>query len=378
MKKQLNWLIFLLIFLIGSMAIGCKNSSSSGDTAKPTPTPDPNTEIEEAFFPIRENLVPVGYSSFPLGVPGKFPHTDDAQAEGVGYRKVARSVRRIATNELFTFPEQSDPELVYESVKFFIDNGHQVTHEIHILCGPCMRDRNDKFINEAAGKVLSQRDFVNELFFNVKLQKAVLSKFEEAVNHAKRLEELGATVYISPDLEHRHTQQSFQILVDFLRAAGWTNPDGSPRLDRIVSNGVDPYLSSFPGIRKEFHVRSLTAVAQMMHNGQMRPGDFINTDGKSFYFEGNTVKSHLFSEGEIREFIKVCEANNIIFYAWYGPLQGLAQVDDYGYIPINATTGMPDRGALRDRAYLLDKPYRLASMLMGISEDELRARMDQN
>jgi len=360
-KKMIIRLLMCTILGV-VLAIGCNSGGGgNGDIITP-PEDDPAQSENRILNGVRENTVPVGLSVFALGVPNKFPLEDNQQIDSIGFKVVARAVRRIATNEVFTFPETPDPEQVFETLKFFIDNGHQITHQIHILNGPGMRRATDWFVNEAAGRRLYDEEFIDLLYASNDFRIKVLNKFAEVVRHAKRLESIGVDVYICPELEDNHSvgdSGSFGILLDFLRAAGWTNPDGSLRRDKVIRNGGS--VGRIQGIRYEKHPHNRQEFEHAVNS--LRPGDFINTDGASFSFHDEDYPSPVIPEEDIRYMIKKSEEKNIIFYFWRAELQGYKYVGN-GHHQIHP--------AYRDRYYILDNPKDVIGMLLRIPGSEVQ------
>jgi len=353
---------FLICILLGIvLAIGC-NSSGGGDGEVITPPPDDPIHSENRILNgIRENNVPVGLSTFAMGIPNKFPLEDNQQIDGIGFKVVARAVRRIATNELITFPERPSSEQIVETLKYFIDSGHQVTHEIHILSGPGMRSKSDWFVNEAAGRELDPDDFIDLLYSSNDFRVKVLDLFAETVRHAKRLEALGVDVYICPELEDNHSdgdEGSFGMLLSFLKTAGWTNPDGSLRRDRVIRNGGQ--VGRIRGIRYEKHPHSRAEFERDIRS--LRPGDFINTDGEGFRFDDQDRDVDV-SEADARYMIREAERKNIIFYLWVPEMQG------YKYVGGGRYQIFPE---YRNRHYILDRPHTMVSMLLNIPVSEVQ------
>jgi len=362
--KRYRNLLFAItaVVLMGIIiAVGC-NSGGGNEVVIPEEDEEVNNENStpnRITSGVRENTTALGLSSFALGVRGKFPLEDNQNVEGIGFKVAARAVRKVATNELYTFPEQPDPQQVKEFVKYLIDNNHQVVHEIHILCGPCMRDGSDAFVlpfmPHTQGNSNQDEEFIRQLSFNELLQEAVLNLFSEVVQHAKDLENLGAEVYICPELEDNHQEgenNSFGILLEYLRLAGWQNSDQSLRRDKVVRNGGS--VGKIPGIRYERHGDDLA---------NLRPGDFFNMDGISFSFDSDGNNSDfLLTENEVRALLEEAHSRNIIFYVWHSELQGLAQINRFWYSPI---------GSLRDRTYILKKPKEQIAILQGVSPDQV-------
>lgn len=354
MKTYLKLILLLVSFLLIFPACGGGGSSNNEETEGDVGiTNSQNNLIPRRIQnPIKENKVPVGLSSFSLGVTEKFPYGDESQAEGVGYLQVSRAIRHIATNELYNFPEKPDPNKVYESLKILVEQGHLVTHQIHILNGPGMRTKQDRWINSIMGQEVSD-DYFNQLLrSNSIVRDKVLNLFSEVVEHARRLEQLGITVLICPELEDNQTvgdSGGFGIFLDFLNRVGWSDRS------KIVRNGGS--VGRIPGIRYEVHPEDLNH----LRGFNLRPGDVVNMDGKSFGF-GNSVPSFLHTEEDVRDLIKFAEEKQIIFYIWYGPLQGLVQASRYGYYPYPSYD---------DRYYILDNPKVMISLLMGIKESEV-------
>lgn len=391
-KRLFYWVVVSILVTV-VLVIGC-NSGGGGGGGGDDSQEDPvtNTETPNRILNgVRENTTAVGLSTFALGVNNKFPLEDNQQADGIGYKVVARAVRRIATNELYTFPERSrlaaegslndsnvsavisdvyghqsaDAIQVRAAVKHLIDSGHQVVHQIHVICGPCLRDGSDAFANSILGGNTRPEKFNDRMFNHGALQSGLVTLLGEVVSHAKLLESLGAEVYICPELEDNHESRyggstsSFQIYLNFLQTAGWTNSDGSLRRDRIVRNGGR--IGDIQGIRYEKHPHSLDE----FRSSGLRPGDFANMDGNSFYFNSDDNRPGFqFSEDDVRKMVEEAEQRNVIFYIWPSELQGLANNGRFNYSPIGTSS--------RDRAYILRKPKEMISILLKVSPDQVQ------
>lgn len=357
-KKSLLTLILtcgLGIFL----AVACGRGSGSDEIVKELP--GVLLEKNRILNRIRDNGTPVGLSTFAMGVRGKFPLEDTQQIQGIGYKVVARSVRVIATNELYTFPEQPDHDQIKETIKFFIDSGHDVVHQIFILNGPGIKAGSDRVINSFVGREVKHNEYRDLLFNSSYFRDRVLNLFSEVVTHARALEAIGAEVFISPELEDAHSDGesgSFGILLDLLKASGWTNHDGNLRREYVVRNGGS--VGKIRGIRYEVHTRDINKLKEK----GLRPGDFVNTDGQSFSFNSDKDKpGYLFTENEIRELLDYCEENGLIFFIWSDRLQGLRQVAKEGFVPFHD---------LNNRIYELKNPVDLISILLRVRAEEVR------
>lgn len=330
--------IFTLAIFLSILLVGCGDGTMDG-----LQDPQFNNVIKNT---IKENTIPVGLSSFAMGVVGKFPLEDTQTPEGVGYKSVARVVRHIATNELYTFPETSNELQVEETIKFFLDNGHAVTHEIFILNGPSMRKCRDPWINGVLGKKVCDEEFVRSLQHDPMTRAAVQSLFNKVVVYAKRLEALGATVLICPELEDNQTHSTFKILLEFLNKAGWRDSS------KIVRNGGSP--GEFGNVRFETH--DDTAISKL------RPGDIVNNDGNSFVFYDEKPNSGEIPENRIRYMLEHAESLGVIAFLWNTRLQGNVQASPGNFIPYPSYT---------DRTYVLKRPAAQAAILLGINETEV-------
>lgn len=337
MKKSIA--IFLIapivIYLFCSGGCAGGGGGSNSDTSSNT--------IQNTVL---ENVTPIGLSTFALGVP-KFPLEDVQTPEGVGYKSVARVVRHIATNELFTFPETPDHLQIETVIKSFIDAGHLVTHEIHILNGPSMRKSRDPWTNNLFGGPTSDQEFVNGLQSSQGVRDAVQNLFAEAVAHAQALEALGAEVIICPELEDNETHETFQILLNLLSNVGWNEPT------KIVRNAG--YPGEFGSVRHESH--------GMEDLGQLRPGDILNNDGNTFCFNSNPdCAPGALTENDVRYAVQTTQARGIIYFLWSAHLQGNQQVSPGNFIPYPEYT---------NRNYVLEKPIEQAAILLSISPNEI-------
>ena len=315
-------------------------------------------EIPTITNPILENESPLGISTFALGVPNKFPLEDLQTPEGVGYKSVAKVVRHIATNELYTFPESPDEEQVYNTIQAFVNDGHLVTHEIHILNGPGIRNKNDDWLEQVKGENPGKDKFNSWLKYDPALRDAVLNLFAEAVAHAKRLEALGnVRVVICPELEDNHTggeSGEFGILLDFLKKAGWTNADGSLRRQDTVRNTQSG--KDIQSLIIEKHCRSVSCA------NALRPGDIFNNDGVTFVFDSDNCSDAKFiGESDLRQMRDIALAKGVIFFAWHSELQGRKIVNCQDQ-------DAPDR---KNRTYRLKNPITQASILLGIKSEEV-------
>lgn len=350
--KLFHLLAFILSFIVIVVVLSCGSGGSGGDN------PIPPEEIPTITNPILENDAPLGISSYAMGVPNKFPLEDSQTPEGVGYKSVAKTVRHIATNELYTFAETPDYEQLYNTIKSFVDNGHLVTHEIHILNGPGIRNKNDPWIESITGQNPGKDTFNSWLKYDPKVRDAILNLFAEAVAHAKRLETLGnVRVIICPELEDNHRggeSGEFGILLGFLQQAGWTNPDGSLRRQDTVRNTM--LGDEIQSLIIEKHCNSISCT------NSLRPGDIFNNDGVTFVFDSdNCSNSRFISEDNIRQMRDIALAHGVIFYAWHSELQGRKIVNCQDQAAANR----------KDRTYVLRNPITQASILLGIKPEEV-------
>lgn len=363
MYSLLKILIFFLICLAS-----CKSgSNSSGSDPQSELTPETERRIVNQ---IKENLVPYGYSTFALGVPNKFPLEDNQNIEGIGYKVVAQSVRRVAVNFLYAFPEPPDPNQAIDFVKFLIDQGHIVTYEVYVMFGPAIRAGSDRIMVDSVGNAYSSCGSKSEcvevykdlIWNNSVAREAVRQEFAGAVNHAKEVEALGADVYICPEIEDNDdkiNESGFfgKLYMNWLREFGWTNPDGSLRRDKVVRNGGSA-RNRIPGIRYELHPHSMYELAQ----SGLVPGDFWNNDGRDFWFESDNRKPDFFmSEEEIRWMRQWGEDHNVVGFIWYNELQGA----------ITREHGDEKIGPYRDRAYIMRSPRDMIAVLLGIPVEEV-------
>ncbi len=342
----------VLFVIITIFVLACGSGGGSGDEAESFPTRLQN--------PVFENISPIGLSSFSLGVPDKFPFEDAQQTpEGIGFKTVARSVRHIATNELFNFPEPASKLQVEAYLKSFVDAGHIVTHEIHILNGPGMRKEGDEYVNAFYGKNIGDKKFVADLPHNAGLQEYIRKRFVEAVEHARVLESYGIQVLICPELEDNHDADtesknakltSYGILIKFLTDAGWSRQS-------IVRNGGK--IHAIPDIRYERHPGQPKDANSVLAG--LRPGDVFNMDGVSFRFDDESGKECIYSEDQVRKIRDEAMNRGIIFYIWHSDLQGL-------YYNGCAYKHVPHRN---NRIYTLVKPIRFISILLGIRPEEV-------
>jgi len=235
-----------------------------------------------------------------------------------------------------------------------------------------MRGSSDRFVNGivdeitgTTGNNVHNKEFTQLLFNNPAFQNKVLTEFAKVVTHCKELESFGVECYICPELEDNQDNgesSAFGIYLAFLKQAGWVNPDGSLRRSRVVRNGGSVGMIS--GIRYEAHSHS----PQELAHRYLRPGDFVNMDGTSFYFNSNDNKPDFqMSEDDVRWMLQYCEEQNLIFGIWPSELQGLYQVQRFDYRPI---------GAYKARHYLLNNPIGMASILLKVTEQGLRDRLD--
>jgi hypothetical protein len=321
-------------------------TACGGGSGGSSPTSNRQGRIQNEIL---ENTTALGVSTFALGVVNKFPLEDYQTPDGIGYKSVAKVVRHIATNELFTFPEIPDNSQIENTIAGFINDGHLVTHEIHVLNGPSMRKCRDQWLNNVVGKATCDQEFVRLLQTNSTMQSAVLNLFVQAIAHARKLEALGAEVLICPELEDNQTPETFQILIDLLATAGWADHS------KIVRNGGRP--GEFGVVRYESHGSSIASL------GNLRPGDIWNNDGDTFYFNTDTTHANgAISENQIRSMIATAQQRGVITFIWSAALQGNHQVSPGNFIPY------PD---YTNRNYVLEKPIEQAAILLGIAPENI-------
>lgn len=353
----------MIVLFCTFIVCACGSSGSNGDSN------DEVTPVEVVFDstiinPVVENTMPYGLSSFALGTIGKFPLEDDhPNASGIGYKSVAMTVRRMATNELYTFPEKSEgsDEQIYTTLKYFVDKGHIVTHEIHILNGPGIRNEQCMWLHSLVGYHPDADGFSHLLKYNNVVRNAVQNLFVAAVNHAKRIETLGNTeVLISPELEDNHyggEEGTFGILLELLKNAGWQNSDGSLRRANTVRSTI--VGKKIPSIRWEYH-------GDIGEVNYLRPGDIYNNDGKGYSLKSRTQSCNTYNEDQIRQYISIAQQKGVIFYAWYSPLQGRIDMDCNSQPYPN----------YEDRRYTMDNSRAQAAILLGINESEVATKFD--
>ena len=352
MKKTI--VVSMLGFLFFIIACGGGGGGSSSDD----PTPEPNTNPNRILNTILENSTPIGLSSYAMGVLNKFPLEDAQTPELVGYKSIAKTVRHIATAELFTFPETPNEDQVYNIIKSFVDDGHIVTHEIHILNGPGIRNKNDTWLQSVIGKNPGKDTFISMLKTDTKLRDAVLNLFVEAVSQAKRIEALGNTrVVICPELEDNHPggeSGTFGILLGFLKQAGWTNPDGTLRRLDTVRNTMSG--QTIQSLIIEKHCNSVSCI------NSLRPGDINNNDGVTFALASDNCSSSGFiTESTFRQMRDIAVAKGIMFLAWHSELQGRKIVNCVDQAAANR----------ENRTYRIRKPVEQAAILLGIKPEEV-------
>jgi len=316
MFKKFFVILFLSFFIPSCGGGGGGNDNNTN--SDPDTDPDTTNNVSE---PTIKNNFPIGLSSFALAVP-TFP-VDDLLS-------IDSSLSRVATNELYTFPEKGNREQIVTTIKKLIESGHDVFHEIHVLNGPGMRQSKDYWINGVVGRPTSDSQFISLLQGNAKVRDAVLNLFAEVVAEAKVLQQLGAEVVICPELEDNHEgTKTFQILVDMLHKVGWT--DNS----KIVRNTYKG--RPIPGLRTEAHANRLS---QLMSQN-LKAGDIQNNDGVDVQSIGET---------ELKKMIQYCHERGIIFYLWVSESQGLKHV----------TGGQPwqmvNIGAYNQRHYSFPNP----------------------
>lgn len=348
MKKYLYYLTITAIFF----GISC---GGGGGTDFPD-TPEQPSRIEN---PVRENSVPIGVSSFSIGSSGKFPFEDTQTPEGIGYRTVVKAVRHIATSELYTFPEQSNYGQTRNSIRTLINDGHLVTHEIHVLNGPGMRRCTDRWTNGVKGRPVCDDEFDEMVLYDPQMRDALLNLFSEVVLHAQELESYGASVIICPELEDNHsrgTGGSYEELIKLLEQARWSR-------DKMVRNSVRHFIGDIPGVRSEVHPHNLGQFLGLVP--QLRAGDIINTDGNSFaYNTDSNPPSFLIPEEDLRRMVDISQYYGIIFYIWSDRLQGLIQN--------GPNASMIFDGEYMNRNYVLRKPKELIAILLGLHPDEVK------
>lgn len=87
----------------------------------------------------------------------------------------------------------------------------------------------------------------------------------------------------------------------------------------------------------------------------LKPGDIINTDGKTFTYADETPNSKQFREDEIRFLAQHSENIGVLFSVWEARLQGRMPKSDGSY---------PYIGSDVNRTYLLDRPEELKNILL--------------
>ena len=295
--------------------------------------------LQISTLPYRDNSVPVGVSTYALGVPS-FPRAEVST--------VAKSVHLIATNQLIDFPDNQNNDNVYNYLKELRDSGFEVFHEIHIINAPGVRKGRSNLVNGWFGKAVSTNTFVKAIKTNQAIRDTILNKFSEVVTFAKQLEELGIEVVICPELEDNETDQTFNILLILLEKAGWVDNNGKLRVHKVVSNPMAGGNRVRLGIRKESHSFD-TNMSKLL------PGDIINGDGKPLEFAKNNP-SNYDSGKKIQQKLVACGQRNLICYPWTAGLQGFK---DYK----NSTGARVYYGSYFHRRYVLDYPDKLAALL---------------
>lgn len=348
---NLNRIYKNIFILLSVVSVGC--GGGGGGSGGGNGGDGQDTKIKNAVL---ENTTPIGISSFAMGVPNKFPFDDAQQTpEGIGFGAVSKVVRHIATNELYTFPERTNPAQVEMYLKNLVDAGHQVTHEIHILNGPAMRKSTDYFINDFYHSSIDDKTFVRDLNTNQALQDHVRNLFAEVVAHARVLEASGVEVLICPELEDNHPDDvemkngkltSIGLLISFLTDLGWDRT-------RIVRNGGR--LHAIADIRYESHNQSGSVA-------QLRPGDIYNNDGKDYSYDTQPQVGCKYSESDMRAIRDAGQNSGVIVFIWSAELQGL------NYNSQCNGSAVP---SLRNRNYIFEEPVRLASILLGIKPEEV-------
>ena len=290
MSKQAVFVVALALTLTTITFVACGGGGGGG---QPQDNGGPDTPSVSAPL----NITPIGMSSFALGVPS-FPVDQ--------LLDISKSVGRVATNELYTFPEQPDRTQITAALKSLIDEGYDVFHEIHILNGPGMRKSTDSWINGVVGKHTSNEQFIDLLKSNQTVKNAVDGLFAEVVAEARALEAIGVEVVICPELEDNHTHNdSYNILLNALYKAGWTDKSKIVRNTHLGSPMAD--------LRKEVHASSLAD----MKKRNLRAGDIQNNDGQTM---GSIPQE------ELAAMAKYAQEHDIVFYLWIAEMQGLRHV----------------------------------------------------
>jgi hypothetical protein len=351
---------FAVLFSLGVVLafIACGGGGGGSNGSTPTNSISNSSVIGN---PILENSVPIGVSTYALGTIGKFPLDDAQSKDGIGYKTVAETVQHIATNELYTFTENQQPaseQQVEAVLQGFINDGHSVFHEIHIIYGPGIRNNRDVWIQGVIGYQPGATGFEKLLETNQTVKDAVLNLFVGAVEHAKRLEAIGVTVVICPELEDNHVgsaEVGFTILMDTLQKAGWTNPDGSLRVADMVRNSM-PGGKTPAGVRTENH-------GDPSAMNTLQSGDIFNNDGKGLAFPTDQFQNNRVSESSAKNAQAKAQATGIIYFVWSDQLQGWWPTDNYG-----TDTALP---TFYNRNYEVHNPVGLISILLNIPDSQV-------
>lgn len=322
--KKLLYLYVIVIAIVFIIACGGSNEVEveQGDPV-----------IEDSTI---KNDTPVGLSSFAIGL-SKFPIED--------YKKVSKLVKKVATNELFIFPEEEgngkerNVFQIENLINELVSGGYYVFHEIHVFNGPGLRKSTDRWSNAVTGRKINDKEFERLLNSDSTFRSAIKNKLRQVVDHAKNLQSIGAEVVISPELECNISNASFLTYIEFLNQLGWSNSN-------IVKNCMGG--SRLPGIRYEVHPRSLAELQRK----NLQTGDIWNNDG---------VDVAQISNAEIKKMINYANKKGIISYIWYSKLQGLKWV---GPDP----TAMVAIGEHRNRKYTLNDLIGATEILSSLGE----------
>ncbi len=302
----------------------------------PASSADDTITLHPKIKAVSDNKTFRGASSFALGVKS-FPREDSRS--GLGYNSFIRTIRKIATNELYTFPEKSNKDNIKNTIAELIANGHSVFHEIHVLNGPGIRGASDYFVNSLFNRKMYNKEFKKLLKTDSYTQQRVLKLFRRVVVHAEALQNLGAYVVICPELEDNEDNESYEILVKLLKKAGWKDER------KMVRNSIYNAYPTRTNIRYEAHPHSQLEVEMYLNRG-IRKGSILNTDGTSFRFNGETGTRKTISQEQIEKSITLTSKKGVIFFAWYSPLQGYDN-HDQSY-----------SGSYTDRNYTISKENR--------------------
>lgn len=305
------------------MLIAC-GSGGSSDTNDTSPSTDNTSTIN--------NDIPVGISSFALGVPS-FPRDE--------FLSVIKSIQNNATNQLWFFPETPDNSLVLSALENLINDGHKVRHQIYIFNGPAVRRKRDVFWNKVLNKSASESDVRSALKNNQQAISEVKLVYGEVISFATTLKNIGVDVVICPELEDNQTDETYKILHDLLIESGWNN-------SKIVRSGVEN--GRYQGVAKEVHPRDMRA----LKNSNLAAGDVINQDGTSFVVTKGDARS--FDYAETLDSILYAKAIGVIFYIWPAGLQGFKNFDP----DVNPSEY---NGSYSKRSYLLQNKTELIKLL---------------